>query len=87
MKIDVIEDEKDKLVIEVHDNLTLVNLINENLWNEKIDYAAYSQDHPYLSKPRIVIKSKDPKKALISAAEQVIDDVKELRKQAENALK
>ena len=87
MKIEVLEDEKNTLKIEIHDNQTLVNLINENLWQQKVDMAAYKIDHPYLSKPVLIIKSKNPKKSLLDATEQVIEDVKELRKKLNVELK
>ncbi|MEM7819244.1 MAG: DNA-directed RNA polymerase subunit L [Candidatus Aenigmatarchaeota archaeon] len=88
MKIEVLENEKDKLKIEIHDNLTLVNLINENIWKQKgVDFSAYSQQHPYLSKPVLIVKGKDPKKIVIEAAEQIIEDVKEFRKHFQNVVK
>ncbi len=88
MKIEVLEDEKEKLKLEIHDNTTLINLINENLWRQKgVDTAAYKVDHPYLSKPVLLIKSKNPKKALLEATEQIVEDVKELRKKLQNELK
>ncbi|MFA4819848.1 MAG: RpoL/Rpb11 RNA polymerase subunit family protein [Candidatus Aenigmatarchaeota archaeon] len=88
MKIEVLENEKDTLKIEIHANTTLVSLINENLWQQKgIDMAAFKTDHPYLSKPILIVKSKNPKKALLDATEQVIDDVKDLRKKLQTELK
>jgi len=86
MKIDVLKKKKDMLNINV-DDLTLVNLLNENLWKGKIDYSAYSVDHPYLSRPVVVVKSKDPKKSLLDAAEKIIFDVRELRKKSQHAIK
>lgn len=87
MKIEVLEDEKDKLKLEIHDNTTLINVINENLWQQKIDMAAVKVDHPYLSKPVLLVKAKNPKKALLDATEQLIEDVKELGKKLQNELK
>ncbi|HIG97223.1 MAG TPA: hypothetical protein HA230_02655 [Candidatus Aenigmarchaeota archaeon] len=88
MKIEVLENEKETLKIEVHDNTTLINVINENLWQQKgIDMAAFKVDHPYLSKPILIVKSKNPKKALLDATEQVIDDVKDLRKKFQAEIK
>ena len=87
MKIEVLEDEKETLKIEIHDNQTLVNLVNENLWQQKIDMAAYKIDHPYLSKPVLIVKAKNPKKALMDATAQVVDDVKDLRKKLNAELK
>lgn len=87
MKIEVLEDDKEKLKLEIHDNTTLVNVINENLWQQKVDVAAVKVDHPYLSKPVLLVKAKNPKKALLDATNQVIEDVKELRKKLQNELK
>jgi DNA-directed RNA polymerase subunit L len=86
MKIDVLEKKKDKLKISLS-NLTFVNLLNENLWKGRIGYSAYAVDHPYLSKPVLVVNSKDPKRSLLDAAEQIILDVKELRKKFQHAKK
>ena len=86
MKLDVLEKKKGRVKISV-DDLTLVNLLNENLWKENIKYSAYSVDHPYLSKPVLVVKSNDPKKSLLDAAEQIVADTKELRKKFQRARK
>jgi len=87
MKIEVLEDEKETLKIEIHDNQTLVNLVNENLWQQKVNMAAYKIDHPYLSKPVLIVKAKNPKKALTDATAQVVEDVKDLRKKLNAELK
>ena len=86
MKIDVLEKKKDRLKISLS-NLTFVNLINEKLWKGKVNYSAYSVDHPYLSKPVLLVKSTDPKKSLLNAAEQIIADAKDLRKKFQHAKK
>jgi DNA-directed RNA polymerase subunit L len=80
VKIEILEETDDKLKIKVHDNTTLVNLINENLWLQKIELAAVTVDHPYLSQPVLTIRSKKAKKALLDATEKIVDDVKELKK-------
>ncbi len=87
MEIKVLEDEKETLKLEIHDNTTLVSVINENLWQQKVNIAAFKVDHPYLSKPVLLVKSKNPKKALLDATEQVVEDVKELRKKLQSELK
>lgn len=80
MEIEVLEKSDGKLKIKLADT-TLVNLLNENIWKQRgIDYAAYNVEHPYLAQPVLTVKSKDPKKALIEAADRIIDDVKELKK-------
>jgi DNA-directed RNA polymerase subunit L len=87
MEVEVLEN-ADKVKIKV-DDLTFVNLLNENIWKQKsgLDYAAYAKDHPYMSQPILTIKSKDAKKSLIDAAERIQKDVEELRKKFEKAVK
>ncbi|MBI4018831.1 MAG: hypothetical protein HY364_01090 [Candidatus Aenigmarchaeota archaeon] len=80
MKVTVLEEEKEKLKIEL-DDLTFANLLNENLWKQKVDFAACNLSHPYLANPVITVKAKNPKKAVLDAAEQALTDAKELRKQ------
>lgn len=87
MKIDILENEKEKLKIEIHDNTTLVSVVNENLWQQKVETAAFKMDHPYLSKPVLIVKSKNPKKSLLDATEQIIEDVKDIRKKLSAELK
>jgi DNA-directed RNA polymerase subunit L len=85
VQIDIIEEDGDKLKIRVHDNTTLINLVNENLWRQKgIDFAAVTVDHPYLAKPILTLKSKKGKKALSDAAEQIIEDASALRKKIQS---
>ena len=87
MEIKILEEGEEILKVEV-DDVTLVNLLNEKIWKQRgIGYSAYNIDHPYLSKPVITVKSKNPKKALIDAADRVIDDVDALRKKLQAALK
>ncbi len=87
MKIDVIENEDEKLKMQVHTNLTLVNLLNDKIWKQRVDMSAYRCDDPYLSKLELLVRGKNPKKAVLDAAEEIIEDVKELRKQFEHAVK
>ena len=86
MKLNVIEQSKEKLKLEVP-NITFVNLLNDKIWGAGADYTAYNIDHPYLSKPVLVVKSKNPKRTLLSAAENIIADIKELRKLLQHAVK
>ena len=83
MKIELLEESDGKLKLRI-DDLTLVNLLNENIWKQKsIEMAAYSVEHPYLSQPVLVVKSKNPKKTLLDAAEKILEDVKELKKKVD----
>ena len=86
MNVKLLEEADDKLKLEVPD-ITLVNLLNENVWKQKgIDLSAYDIPHPYVSQPVLIVKSKNPKKSVIEAAERIIDDVKELRRLAKKKL-
>ena len=87
MDVKILEENDDLLKVEV-DNLTLVNLLNEKIWKQRgVDFAAYKIDHPYLSKPVITVRSKNPKKTLIDAADKIVEDVETLRKKFQTALK
>lgn len=79
MEIKVLEETEDKVKLEV-DSMTFANLLNEALWQQKIEWAAWAQSHPYLAKPVISVKAKDPKRALIAAAEQIQSDMESLKK-------
>lgn len=81
MEIELIEDENGKMKIRIPD-LTMVNLINENIWQQKgVEVAAYATEHPYLSQPVLLVKSKNPKKSILDACQQIVDDVSSLKKQ------
>lgn len=80
MKIEVVEESDEKLKIRI-DDLTFVNLLNDNIWKQKsLGMAAYNVEHPYLAQPVLVVKSKNPKKTLMDAADNILEDIKELKK-------
>ncbi|MBI4895525.1 MAG: hypothetical protein HY831_03455 [Candidatus Aenigmarchaeota archaeon] len=86
MEVNVLKKEGEKLEMEVND-LTFINVLHENLWKKKVDYSAFNKDHPYLTKPVLLVKAKDTKKALLDAAESVVDDTEELKKKFQKAMK
>lgn len=86
IELKVIENEKDKVKIELND-ITLANLLNDNLWQNKVDYAAWKRGHPLLDNPAILVGAKDARKALIEAAEQVSRDAGTLKKKFMAAMK
>ena len=88
MKLEVVEDEKNKLKIAVEgESHTLLNILRENLWEAKADQATYLIDHPYLSRPEIIIHSDNPKKTLASAAQLTIEQAREFEKEFSAAVK
>ena len=73
MKIKIIEEKKNSLVIEIDSNHTVCNLIKEELYNdEDVKIASYSIDHPLVGKPRMLVETNgsDAKSALISSAQR-----------------
>ncbi len=80
MELKVLEKKPDKIRIEViGESHTLLNVLTEYAWEAKASQASYVIDHPYLSNPELIIKSKNPKKTLNDAAQIVIDRSKEFR--------
>ena len=87
MELRILEESEDMLKVEIGD-VTLINLLNEKIWKQRgIEFSAYNIEHPYLSKPVITVRSKNPKKTLVDAADRIIDDVDALRKKLQSAMK
>ncbi len=88
MKLELLESDKNLLKVKVSgETHTLLNLLREKCWEEKADQAAYIQEHPYITEPYVVVRSKDPKKTLLSATQVVIEQAKEFRTEFEKAAK
>jgi len=88
MKLKKLEKTKDKLVVEVQgEDHTLLNLLRENAWKKQADQASYIIEHPYLSDPKIIIRSKDPKKILVNSAQLIVEDVASFQKAFKSARK
>jgi len=74
MELRVLQKKPDKLRIEVEgETHTLLNLLTEYAWEAKASQASYIVQHPYLSQPELIIKSKNPKKTASNAAQILID--------------
>ncbi len=75
MKVDVVESEKNKLVIEFDKmDQGLLNAINDVIWQQKgIDQAGFRIEHPEVGKPVFVLKTMgaDPKKVWNSAVDEL----------------
>ena len=88
MDLEVLEKKGDKMQIEVKgENHTLLNLLRENAWKSGAKQASYMIKHPYLSQPKIIIKSGQPKKVLTNAAQMIIDDAITFEKSFKRAVK
>lgn len=85
MEIKVLEQEKNKLKIEIKgETHTLCNAIRNELWGEKsVEIAGYQIEHPMVSSPVLFVETEkeDPKKTLINAAASLKKKNAELRKQ------
>ena len=78
MELAAIEKGKEKLRVEVRgETHTTLNLIRENTWKAGAKQSSYIIQHPYVSQPELIVRSKNPKKTLQDAAQKVIDDSKE----------
>ncbi len=88
MKLEIIEDEKNKLKIAVDgESHTLLNILRENAWKSGADQAAYLINHPYNSPPELIIHSDNPRKILNAAAQLIVDQAKEFNKEFTAAAK
>ncbi len=72
MKIDVLEDKKNKLVFEVDGvGHTFINILKDELWNDShVKVSTYSVRHPIISKPKIIVETdgnESPRVAISSA--------------------
>ena len=86
MKVILNEPDKNTLEVEIEGaKHTLPNLIRNELWNDStVTFSAYNKEHPYVGNPKILVKSKDPKKSLLEAikrSRKAFDDIeKEVKK-------
>lgn len=76
MELKILEEKKNKLVIEVKgETHTFCNAMKKELWNDKhIKAAAYTVSHPFAGVPKLMVEtdgSETPKKALLDAAKRI----------------
>jgi len=88
MKLKKVEKGKVKLNVEVEgEDHTLLNLLRENAWKSGAKQASYVIDHPYLSQPRLIIRSENPKKTLVDSAQLAITESQAFQAEFKKALK
>ena len=76
MEIKILDDKKNKFVIEVKGaDHTLCNALKTELWSDKhVKIATYSIRHPQISVPQMIIETdgeESPRNALINAVERL----------------
>ncbi len=77
-----------QLKLEVEDTHTFMNILKDELWEEKkVTLAAYSKSHPYLGNPVLLLKGKKLKKALKNAAKRVSTQAKDFQKEFSRKMK
>lgn len=84
MKLNLIEDEKESLVIEFEGvDRGIPDLIKGKLLeNKDITFASVVKEHFEVSKPRLVVKSeKNAKTLVLKAIEELEDELKDLQSQ------
>ncbi len=87
MNIKVLEDSKEKLVVELGgDNQTITSAIAKQVWAEGGEAAAV-REHPFLTEPKIIVHGSNPRKILQKAADAVVEQCDELEKEFKRAIK
>ncbi|MGB9732747.1 MAG: RpoL/Rpb11 RNA polymerase subunit family protein [Candidatus Micrarchaeia archaeon] len=84
MKVNIIEDEQKSLVIEFEDaDRSIAELIREKLQEKSdVDFAAVTKTHFEVGKPRLIVKSsKNAKKLVLEAIEEIKEELKEFKSQ------
>lgn len=78
MELKVLDSNPGKLRVEVlGESHTLLNIITEYAWKTNPKQVSYVIEHPYLSQPELIVRSKNPKKTLSDASQLVIDATKD----------
>ena len=87
MQIKILKQEKEELEIEL-DNLTIAELLRNELWNEEVEVSAWKREHP-TKNPVLIIrtKGKDAKKVLLDAIEKIQAKNQEILKEFKKAFK
>jgi DNA-directed RNA polymerase subunit L len=87
MQIKILKQEKEELEIEL-DNLTVAELLRNELWNEEVEVSAWKREHP-TKNPVLIIrtKGKDAKKVLLDAIEKIQEKNQEILKEFKKAFK
>ncbi len=91
MDLKKIEDNEKRVIIEFEgETLAFANMIKDKLWDDvSIKEAATIKEHPYLSKPKILVETSrgSPQTALEKATEKLLDEAKEFHDKFKDALK
>lgn len=91
MELKIVKKENKTLIVETAgESVTFCNMIANELWEDKsTSEAAYIRDHPYLSQPRIFVKTSRglPENALKKAASRLQKKIAEFGESFKKASK
>ena len=91
MEFRVLKKEKNMIEVEVinADRTLLIPLVEEMNRDDKVEYAIYHYDHPYLSNPTIKIKVREgkPQAAIKRAAKKLERTFDDIHKKFETEIK
>jgi len=91
MEIKVLEESKNKLVVElIGEGHSLCNALKAELWkNKKVKIAGYNIAHPLIGVPKLVIETEsgNPKEFLLDAVKAVRKDTDAFLKAFSKAVK
>ncbi len=91
MELKKLEDNGKRMIVEFDgETIAFANMIKDKLWEDSsVKEAATIQEHPYLSKPKILVETSrgSPQAALEKATEKLMDEAKEFRDKFKDALK
>lgn len=72
--------DENNIIIE-SDDITLLTLLSEYLWNVTgVEFCGVEREHPFLKNPKLVLRARDPKQAIEKAKEKIIEDLEKIRK-------
>lgn len=81
MELDTVEKD-DRLIIDMHQNHTLANLVRKAVWENGDGEAAYDTGHPLGGESQLIIEGDDQKQIL----EDAIDTAREWMEELEDQL-
>lgn len=84
MELKIIEDEKDRILIEVgEEDHTFCNVLVKKLnEDEDVKFAAYSIDHPLVGVPKLLVEGKNVRSLIKRAVKALSEEAEEIKKLA-----
>ncbi len=81
MEVNIVEDKQSELIVEFDGvDRGILELIKERVLEEKgVDFATVAKEHPLVGRPKLIVRSsKNAKKIVENAVEEMEGEVKEL---------